>query len=57
MKKDEDYNRCRECGSVPIRNLLTCMNKCPNCGRVWSDEWAENMLPPFWERPVKVQFD
>jgi ribosomal protein L37E len=55
MKKPE-YNLCRECGSKPIHDPKRAMNTCPHCGRVWTDEWAEHMLPPFWDRPVRVMF-
>jgi hypothetical protein len=56
-KQLEEYNYCRYCGCKAIHDPLTCMNKCPNCGRIWTDTFAERALPIFWETPVKVQFD
>jgi hypothetical protein len=52
-----DCNRCSSCGSVPIRDPIMCINKCPHCGRIWTDVYGEQFLQDYWNRPVKVNFD
>jgi hypothetical protein len=37
--------------------VARCMNKCPNCGKIWTDTFAEVKLKQFWDSPVKVKFD